>query len=872
MMKNMLTISLVALMMFTFSCKKESHPFESKFPENVNRIWAGPDYWANPLQDWRVSNGRLECRVTAPDRTVHLITRMIDTNGSADFSMETDLGFISNSGVNVSQGWGGFLFGVKGEFDDYRDNAIYGEGVNAGITSEGVLFIENISGHSVPGGTREESKELFHEEGITLQLASEKAGNDEARITLTAFKHGTKKFLDSVSKTLSLETLNGNIALESSFEGDLENPDRTPSLWFDNWNVEGSGIAVFPENKFGPILFTQYTLSKGILKLSAQFPPMSKADPNLAVLELKDQNGQWVKKDEQHIDPMSRSTTFRVKMDEMNRSVPYRVVYHWLPDGHNKKAEYFTGTIKNDPVDKETVTVAAFTGNNDLGYPNKEVTRHVLKQKPDLLVFTGDQIYEPRGRYGYTMEPLNMATLDYLRKWYMFGWEYKKMLRDIPSVSIPDDHDVYHGNIWGCGGKKATYHEDLKVWQDDGGYKLPPQWVNMVQRTQTAHLPDPYDPTPVKQGITVYYCDMHVGGIDFAIIEDRKWKTNPKSALPDYLDIRNGWAENSRYNDPEVFDVEAELLGKRQEKFLNDWADDWSGGTMMKSVISQTIFSTVATLPDSAISDVVVPKLRINKPGEYPENDIPTQDMDSNGWPKKARDQTLKIIRKAFAFHIAGDQHLATTIQYGIDDWGDASYAICVPSISNFYPRRWFPKEGGKNREPGEPKNLGDFKDGFGNFVTVEAVANPRVSGLEPAKLYDRSNGYGIIRFNKETRKISIENWPRHVDPSKPGARPYEGWPVIIRQTDNYGKEAAAWLPTLEITGTDLPPVVKIFKEKDGSLVYALRLKGKKFSPKVFEKGAYRIEAGEPETGKWEKLNNIQTFTQPNQKNIQITL
>ena len=43
--------------------------------------------------------------------------------------------------------------------------------------------------------------------------------------------------------------------------------------------------------------------------------------------------------------------------------------------------------------------------------------------------------------------------------------------------------------------------------QDSGGYKMAPSWVNMVQRVQTSHLPDPVDPTPVLQGITVYYTE-----------------------------------------------------------------------------------------------------------------------------------------------------------------------------------------------------------------------------------------------------------------------------------------------------------------------------------------------------------------------------
>ena len=49
---------------------------------------------------------------------------------------------------------------------------------------------------------------------------------------------------------------------------------------------------------------------------------------------------------------------------------------------------------------------------------------------------------------------------------------------------IIDDHDVFQGNLWGAGGRKAR-----RV--NEGGYVMPADWVRMVERTQTSHLPDP---------------------------------------------------------------------------------------------------------------------------------------------------------------------------------------------------------------------------------------------------------------------------------------------------------------------------------------------------------------------------------------------
>jgi len=865
-------LSFAIFALITISCQSptDKNTFISNWNTVEPRTWIGPEYWTNPMQDWKVEKGRLGCTVAGVNRSIHLLTHCLEAE-SGPFETTVTVGIPLLTIETEAIGWAGYLIGANGRFNDYRDAAVYGKGINAGITTNGQIFIGNIPEETVTDSDIA-LQQVLTENGITLQCRATASGTDEYNLVLTAFREGTKKMLSEVSTTVPKTDLTGNIALVSHFNNGQKALTNKAGFWFEKWSASGSRLVYHPERSFGPVLFTLYTLSEDVLKLTAQMPPLASADNQNVTLEVFSDGNTWEDIAGASIDPMARTATFRVENWESDNDVPYRVAYSWSPDGRKPKTYFYEGTVKKDPVDREEIVVAAFTGNNDLGFPNNEVTYHVMKHKPDLLVYTGDQIYEPRGGFGITMEPLDKATLDYLRKWYMFGWEYGSMLKDIPSVCLPDDHDVYHGNVWGCGGKEATRSTNVKDWQDDGGYKMPAEWVNMVQRTQTAHMPDPYDPTPVLQDISVFYADMHVGGISFAIIEDRKWKSAPKALLPESLKVINGWAESSRTVDPNVLDVPAELLGKRQIAFLNDWAGDWSDEIIFKSVISQTIFSTVATLPDSAQSDVVVSRLRITEKGEYPPNDIPTQDMDSDGWPKQGRDDALRIMRKAFALHIAGDQHLATTIHYGIDTWGDAPYAICVPSISNYFPRRWFPQIPGKNRATGQPPNVGNFYDGFGNKMTVLAVANPVVTGLQPARLYDRSNGYGIIKFNKKTREIEIANWPRQTDPSATGAKPYEGWPISISQEDNYSRKAVAWLPTLEISGTALPPVIKIINEATGELVYAIRAKGQSFRPKVFAKGLYRIEAGEPGTEQWKVLSNIRSVGEKDPETIQIEL
>jgi alkaline phosphatase D len=461
--------------------------------------------------------------------------------------------------------------------------------------------------------------------------------------------------------------------------------------------------------------------------------------------------------------------------------------------------------------------------------------------------------------YGIQYSPVEPAILEYLRKWYLFGWAFGDILRDRPTITIPDDHDVFHGNLWGMSGKATTAPGFGMEAQDSGGYKMPARWVNMVQRTQTSHLPDPADPAPVEQGIGVYFCDLRYAGLSLAVIEDRKFKSAPKAFLPE-AEIRNGWAKNPEWKADKSSDVKgAELLGARQLKFLKSWAADWTGGVWMKAVLSQTLWSDPSTLPAGTTGDDGVPGLPVYKPGEYPPDDVPMADMDSDGWPPAGRNAAIREMRKAFALHISGDQHLPSTLKYGLEAWGDAGFAICVPAISNLWPRRWFPKTPGLNRKPNDPPYKGDFKDAFGNRMTVLAVANPQVTGLQPAELYDRSAGYGIITFDRETRDISLANWPRQTDPRKPDAKPYPGWPVTLNQLDNYGRAAKAWLPTLQFRGMT-NPVVQIVDERNGEIVYTVRAKGATFKPKVFAAGSYTIRAGEPGTERWRVLRKVQTL------------
>jgi hypothetical protein len=466
----------------------------------------------------------------------------------------------------------------------------------------------------------------------------------------------------------------------------------------------------------------------------------------------------------------------------------------------------------------------------------------IQRFKPDLIAFQGDQIYERNAGYGVQGAPLEPAILDYLRKWYLFGWSFRDIMRDTPSICTPDDHDVYQGNVWGAGGRHA---EGVgKPGQDSGGYVEPATWVNMMQRTQTSHLPDPYDPTPAEQNIGVYYTDLSWGGISFAILEDRKWKSAPKIVLP-FARIVNGWAQNPEYVASRDGDAPgAELLGPRQLKFLDAWAQDWSRKTWMKVALSQTLFANVATLPPPANDDDVTPHLPILKPGQYAKGEVLVADHDSNGWPQSGRNRALEAWRKCSAIHVCGDQHLGSTVQYGVRDWGDAAFGVCSPALSNIFPRRWFPPYGGKHALPSNPKNTGDYVDGFGNKVTVHTVFNPEQSDPEPNPLMDRSPGFAILEFSRDDRMISISVWPRRGRAE--GKQPVAGWPVKIHQLDNGWSQTAWVLDSVRAEGMS-SFCVQVRDDASREIVYTLRIQGDSFAPPVPADGTYSVKIFDPD-------------------------
>ena len=758
-----------------------------------DRVWIGSDWWANRLQDWQVEDGSVRCIETRPRmamRTAHLLTRTIDAE-RGEVVIEVDI--LPPTGGWPDDALAGMLLGGGSADIDHRLTAqthhvpAADGGMLVVLDAQGTVRARSFEQPMSVGGQWSIQKAVASSD--VPELVGQTSGEAEQGFATMAGPVHLVIRMQGGSLTAEATTHNGSTRWVS--ESDIPASMRSGGValvshggrfGFDNLIVDGAGVIDHDGRAWGPVLNQMYTIDVGVLKLTAQFPPMDHRRPGQATLEVN-RAGDWHMASVAPINRDSWTATFRVPRWDSTSPATYRVrLDEAIRNGPTQPVFGPIGRIPAEPTEGDFVLAAlncqkVYTGelqwNHDgLWLPHDETVAAVAAHKPDMLFFAGDQIYEG----DLTPVDTKNLNLDYLYKWYRWCWAFGELTRDRPTVVIPDDHDVYHGNIWGAGGKRAVKADGLSA-QDSGGYRYPAEFVNVVHRTQTSHLPDSPDPAPIEQGISVYFTDLDWGGVSSAILGDRMFKSSPSVAVPQGK-FRNGWPQAEGFDARTEADVPgAELLGPRQERFLQAWAtrqDD----RFASLVLSQTPFCNLATLPPEASDGGVLPRTVLPPAGGYPDGYTLASDGDSNGWPQTPRDRAVRSMAAAKAIHICGDQHLGAVVEYGVDTFDDGVWAFSVPAISNTWPRRWFPPEGGKNRKTGAPKYTGEFFDGFGNRIRVSAVANPQESGRHPSNLHDRMPGYGIIRLNRSSGEATLECWRRPQRGVAEPASQYPGWPI----------------------------------------------------------------------------------------------
>lgn len=832
--------------------------------------WIGPGWWANRLQDWQ-ANGSEDTEIRcAPNkdflgwRTAHDVIRDIDlSKGALNISVVLQMTTKDDSNGKIApDSMAGLLIGAGYSLPDPlaramifdmrapkgKTPAVPGTGIAVVISGDGFLNIINMN-----KGKILQRKKLVTQNGtIPKSRIRVRTRSEGDMVTIDASTDKSDGGI-KISATVSKREILGGIALLSHAGSKSKKYESLETVFSEYKPV--SGVERHNDRALGPIAAAQYSIDRGILKLSAQCMPQLKGTKaTLSFLR----NGEWKEASVATVHAIDQLALFRVENWDTSTAVPYRVS---IPIASSEEPATYTGMIAAEPAGNK-LRLAALgcvihrpwgvvkNWNEALYFPHHDLQKRVASQKPDIVFFYGDQMYEG------TPSAVDRSNYleDYLYKWLFHCVAFKEVIRNVPSVTIPDDHDVYQGNHWGEGARKAPGGD----W-NNGGYKHPGEFVAMVHRTQTSHLPDAYEPDCLEQNIPAYHCDWNWAGVSFAILGDRYFKSGPAGhGLP-----KSGTNRPDHYNNPE-FDTKdldlpgLQLLGKPQEKFLAEWASDWSQGAKLKTVLSQSPFGNLAT----------------HHSGTYL-----IADLDGNGWPQSGRRRALTIMRAARAPHVAGDQHLSTMVQHGIEKHGDAVFSFTAPATSNAYARAYHPSYKGnyyRTTPPAPSEYLGERLDGFQNKVTFLAVANPDTRPDGPyttaklPKMNQQVPGFGIIDFDTKEQTVTFHSLPRSeevADRLKGGE--YPGWPVTVRAEENDGRTPIGELVRVKLKGENAAnPVVRVWGP-DGILQWAHRMSSDSLIIQAYAKGKHKVEIGTGETGKWHTLEAEPT---KEAKTIEITL
>ncbi len=800
-----------------------------------NQTWLGNDFWANPLQDWRVENGQIECLVQKHNRNIRLLGYVLDSSANS-FSCSVKVGCLTDNLPISNDTFIGWELGCKGEFEHYKDDVVKGKGWRVGISTDGQLFLN---------GIQKETHIDFTQQTVYFILKGSIDINQRYLLRLEIKDVETQALLGFIEqRNVPSQYLEGHMGFVVDFPKDCFSSafnERKPSIYLDNFNIYGQKWKEQKEKQFKDVLFAKYTLDNNQLHLSAQLPPIAVSDDFKVFLDIQ-QNNIWQNIATSLVDQDAKTAVFNIDNWDITRDTPYRIYTN--VDAPN----YLEGTIKKVPFNTpiKLATISCIGGH---AFPYTTAIEHINAHEPDFLFFAGDQIYEFDNLYenANPSTPLDVAVLNYFYKWIQYGWAFQEMLANTPSVLLVDDHDVYQGNLWGNSGISPNKPKS-ELTPEDGGFNMGKDFVNIVQKTQVSHLPPTASPTTTN-GIDNYFGQLDWAGISFAMLEDRKFKSTlpaPSEALVSADDK----ILTKRFDTDDV-----QLLGEEQLAFLENWATTWTENTWLKVALSQTIFSQLTTTADRKEQKK---PLEIN---EYVNNRQWYKDFDSNGWPQTGRNKALEILRSCGALHLCGDQHLGITAQYGIQAWKDANFVLSAPALSNVYPRTWYPPERGLNVYRGTAKNIGDFRDGFNNHVTVKAVYNQYPTGREPASWFDKGVGYGIVELIPKEQKVNLAVWSLHQDPNALNAKPCKGWPVRIHRNENLGLKASFNLPQIRSKVEQV--VIKVIHESSNELEYVLSFDDPLIDlPKVRQEGFYRIELMSLGDGQTKVFSNIEAASQ----------
>ena len=148
---------------------------------------------------------------------------------------------------------------------------------------------------------------------MTLRLIGSPAKGD-CDLTLVAI-HSDGTEIGRLQVTVSFDSILGNVAIFNNFvqgRGKKKQSGQGSRYRFSDWSVAGDAFTVTEANRFGPILWSMYSLSDSrgdegfVMKLSALTGPLGERDNKDIELWVQ-KNGQWESLGTQELDPHALS-------------------------------------------------------------------------------------------------------------------------------------------------------------------------------------------------------------------------------------------------------------------------------------------------------------------------------------------------------------------------------------------------------------------------------------------------------------------------------------------------------------------------------------------------------------------------------------
>ena len=266
-----------------------------------DRVFIGGDFWANPMEDWRIQDGWAVCQNSGGGRNIQSLLYEL-TDAGKPFTVSVD---VKQPEKLSKDGGAGFRLGVRADIDDHRAAVFANNGYRIGILNgDSLVIAQKVSKLAAPLPKH-----------VTLMVVGQPDGQ-RTKLTLSAVNPETGEVISSLTHSLLSEVLQGNIALASQFSGPKGRP-KPAGFAFRNWQLSGDAFTHFPDRAFGPILWSMYSLSDNrnddgfVMKLTAMMGPMGEKDNQTVGLDIK-RDGKWQQIATAELDLESSIATFRV--------------------------------------------------------------------------------------------------------------------------------------------------------------------------------------------------------------------------------------------------------------------------------------------------------------------------------------------------------------------------------------------------------------------------------------------------------------------------------------------------------------------------------------------------------------------------------